>query len=340
MTDKQTKLTTPFDFDSDGKHCDFIRLPHSVHRSAYGWLPLPIVCIKNGDGPTVLVMSGTHGDEYEGQVTVTRLAQSLDTKDVSGRILLFPMANYPAAKAGLRTSPIDELNLNRVYPGDPDGSPTMMIAHYIETVLIDMADYVLDLHSGGSSLHYLPSAVAGFDEDGERTQKIQELMQVFGAPYGFIFPGGHAGGGSVNDGAIRRNALFLGTEMGGTGTVTPACLEMCFSGVARVLHKVGALKKPLVSPEPITTRMLHAPTFDYFAYARDIGLFEPVVELGDEVKKGDLAGRVHTPETPWEAPAEVFFEAAGLVLCKRVPGRVERGDCLFHLGTDFMMKIA
>jgi len=266
MTDSPTKLTTPFDFDAPGKHCDFIRLPHSVHRSAYGWLPLPIVCITNGDGPTVLVMAGTHGDEYEGQVTVARLAQSLEAEDITGRVILLPMANYPAAKAGLRTSPIDELNLNRVYPGDPNGSPTMMIAHYIETVLMDLADYALDLHSGGSSLHYLPSAVAGFDEDEERTRRIQELMQVFGAPYGFFFPGGHAGGGSGNDGAVRRNALFLGTEMGGSGTVTPNCLEICFNGVARVLHNIGVLKNVLVPPAEQTTRMLHAPNFDYFAY--------------------------------------------------------------------------
>ena len=252
-----------------------------------------------------------------------------------GRLILFPMANYPAAKAGLRTSPIDELNLNRVYPGYPNGSPTLLLAHYIETVLLKHSDYALDLHSGGSSLHYLPSAVAAFDENEERTRRVQELMQVFGAPYSFIFPGGHAGGGSSNDGAIRQNTLSFGTEMGGSGTVTPNCLEICFNGVARVLHKIGVLKNPLAPPAEDTTRMLHAPNFDYFTYARDIGLFEPEVELGDEVQKGDLAGRIHTPETPWQSPTEVFFDADGLVVCKRVPGRVERGDCLFHLGTDF-----
>ena len=70
MSDRPTRLTTPIDFEAEGKQCDFIRLPHSVHRSAYGWLPLPVVSIKNGDGPTVLLMSGTHGDEYEGQVVL------------------------------------------------------------------------------------------------------------------------------------------------------------------------------------------------------------------------------------------------------------------------------
>ena len=112
MTDSPTKLICPFDFNAQGKHCDFIRLPHSVHRSAYGWLPLPVICINNGVGPTVLVMSGTHGDEYEGQVAISRLAQAIQMEDVSGRLILFPMANFPAAKQGLRTSPIDDLNLN------------------------------------------------------------------------------------------------------------------------------------------------------------------------------------------------------------------------------------
>ena len=81
--------------------------------------------------------------------------------------------------------------------------------------------------------------------------------------------------------------------------------------------------------------MLQAPNFDYFTYARDMGLFEPEVELGDEVQRGDLAVRINTTETPWQSPTEVFFDAEGLVVCKRVPGRVERGDCLFHLGADF-----
>ena len=55
---------------------------------------------------------------------------------MSGRIIVVPMANFPAAKAGLRTSPIDELNLNRVFPGDPDGTPTQALAHYIDSVLL------------------------------------------------------------------------------------------------------------------------------------------------------------------------------------------------------------
>ena len=334
MTDQPSKLTVPFDFDAPGKHCDYVRLPHSVHRSAYGWLPLPIVCISHGEGPTVLLMSGTHGDEYEGQVTLTRLARELEPQDIAGRVIIFPMANYPAAKAGLRTSPIDDVNLNRVFPGDPDGSPTLMIAHFIETVLMKIADFGLDLHSGGSSLHYLPTTVSATYEDETRNHQVREMMQVFGAPHSFFFPRGHAGGGNSNHASERSGLLSFTTEMGGSGTVTPHCLKICSDGVMRVLHHIGVLKTSRVAPSDTPSRMLHAPTFDYFTYASELGLFEPTVELGDEVKAGQRAGFIHTPETPWQEPTEMTFTSDGLVICKRIPGRVERGDCLFHLGTD------
>ena len=333
MAKSATRLITTIDFDAPGKQCDFIRLPHSVHRSAYGWLPLPIVSIKHGTGPTAVLMSGTHGDEYEGQVALCRLAAALEPEHIQGRVIIFPMANYPAAKAGLRTSPIDDLNLNRVFPGDPAGSPTQAIADYIETVLMDLADFSLDLHSGGSSLMYLPMAIISSGDTEEDTQFRRRLGSVFGAPYALSLPGSHAAGNS-SGAALRNGVISMGTEVGGSGTVTHAYAKICEEGVRRVLGEIGILKSG-VPPVPDTpTRILTAPDFSYFCYASEDGLFDPLVELGDTVAKGDLAGRIYTPETPWRAPAEVFFEQAGLVVCKRIPGRVERGDCLFHLGAD------
>ena len=80
--------------------------------------------------------------------------------------------------------------------------------------------------------------------------------------------------------------------------------------------------------------LLEALTPEAFVFAPDPGLFEPAVDLGARVGAGDLAGVLHDPATPWRDPAEVRFEGDGLVLCKRVPGRAERGDCLFHLGRE------
>ena len=289
MAEKRSRLSTKIDFDEDGKHCDYLQLPHSVHRSAYGWLPAPLVCVKNGEGPTVLLTSGVHGDEYEGQVTLTRLIRELRAEDVAGRIIIMPMANYPAAKAGLRTSPIDALNMNRVFPGDADGALTEMLVHYIE--LMPRADYLLDLHSGGSSLMYLPTAILRVaDMPDEMQERVVELGQVFGAPIGFFFPSGQGGGNTNVATAARHGVVPLGTEMGGTGTITPECLRICEAGVRRVLRHIGVWR----GPGPVGTdeqpavepRMLAAESWEFFTYASEDGLFEPLVELGDEVKAG------------------------------------------------------
>jgi predicted deacylase len=90
MARSRSRLTAEIDFDRDGKENGFIRLPYSVHRSAYGWIPIPVVCIKNGDGPRVLLMGGNHGDEYEGQVALGKLIRSLEAEKVHGRIIILP----------------------------------------------------------------------------------------------------------------------------------------------------------------------------------------------------------------------------------------------------------
>ena len=334
METARSPITCEIDFKADGKQAGFLRLPHSVHRSAYGWIPIPIAQVKNGEGPTFLLMSGNHGDEFEGQVTLTKLLQMLEPDMVQGRIIILPMANYPAALAGMRTSPIDEGNLNRSFPGDPRGSVTEIIAHFIESVLMKMADYSIDLHSGGSSLHYLPTVLFGKREDPDDNRAILDLMRAFGAPYACNMGGGGTGNPGVSSAAARRQGVrSIMVEIGGAGTVSPADLAIMEEGVRRILLHTGVLKGEL-GPSPRETRTLGVTSAKCFVYARDEGLFEPALDLGAEVEAGDLAGTVHFPETPWKASVPIQFETGGIVICKRVPGRVQRGDCLFHLGKD------
>src|SRR3954466_14875021 len=161
----KSALVPEVDFDAEGAQYGFVRLFHSVHRSAYGYIPIPIVVLKNGTGPTALFISGTHGDEYEGQVALCNLARSLKPEMIQGRVIILPAANLPAAVAGRGAPPIDEGNLNRLFPGDPDGSVTEQIAFYIEHELVARADLVVDLHSGGSSLMYVPSALITLNDE-------------------------------------------------------------------------------------------------------------------------------------------------------------------------------
>src|SRR5882762_9488674 len=332
----KSRIFSEIDFDKQGKQSAFLRLPHSVHRSAYGWLPIPITCIKNGSGPTVLLSSGNHGDEYEGQVTLMKLTRRLKPEDVKGRIIILSAANFPAAMAGMRTSPIDDGNLNRSFPGDPNGRPTAMIAHFIETVLLPMADFAVDLHSGGSSLMYIPSCLARRPSDPAQRARTIAMMRAFGTPIAMMFDMPQGEDRTLSGAAERVGVgLNMGTELGGTGTVTKSVLAYAEQGVARLLDHFGVLTKPLTDEKPGKTRFVAVRGAPDYCYAPDTGLFEPFVELGDTVEPGQAAGAVHFPDTPWREPTLAHFENGGLVICKRIPGRIERGDCLFHLGSDY-----
>lgn len=330
-----SRITSEVDFDRDGKQVGFLRLPHSVHRSAYGWIPIPVACIANGPGPRVLLMAGNHGDEYEGQIAHANLLRALEPGDVRGRLIFLTSANFPAAAAGMRTSPIDGGNLNRSFPGDPNGTPTAQIAWYIENVLLPQCDYVFDLHSGGSSLMYVPSGLCQRQPEPDRMARSLALLKAFAAPISYVSDAAQGGDQTLTAAAKRQGVVHLGTELAGGGTLTIAALRAAEQGLRRALKQVGALADSVsVEPAP-ATRILQVRGPTYFVYSPDAGFFQPLVELGDEVAAGQKAGLIHFHDTPWREPSVAVFERSGTVICKRMPCRTERGDCLFHLGTEY-----
>ncbi len=331
---KKSRLVAEVDFEKEGKQTGFVRLFHSVHASAYGFIPIPIVVLKNGSGPTAVFVSGNHGDEYEGQVALCNLARKLDPAKIHGRVIILPMANFSAGMAGRRTSPIDEVNLNRAFPGDPNGTVTQQIAYWIESTLLPQADFVADLHSGGSSLMYVPCALMKLSGEAKRDAAQRAMLEAFGAPINYITPGGSGTGqdNTLSGGAERLGIPTIGTELAGSGTVTPAALRIVSRGLNNLLVHGGILpesERIAITREP---RVVTVAGPEHFVYSSESGVWEPLVELGQTVKAGQLAARIYTPETPWARPAELRFQADGLVLCKRIPGRTMRGDCLFHLG--------
>ena len=121
---KPSPVKSTIDFEQDGLQHGFLKLPHSHDESAYGSVMIPISIAKNGEGPTALLTGGNHGDEYEGPIALFDLAQTIDPRQIRGRVILVPAMNYPAFQAGKRTSPIDSGNMNRSFPGNPEGSIT------------------------------------------------------------------------------------------------------------------------------------------------------------------------------------------------------------------------
>ena len=336
MAVAESRIWTEVDFAADGKQISYLHLPHSVTRSAYGTIAIPVAVIGNGEGRTILLTAGNHGDEFEGQVTLTKLIRALDAADVAGRVIVFPALNLPAAMAGARVSPIDGGNLNRSFPGDPDSGPTAQIAYYLDSVIAPMCDAWLDLHSGGSSLDYVPLALAVASGDAELDARCLALLRAFGAPLS-VLNWGLTDPAMAAATAHRHQLAYVGTELGGTGAVNPDWVELSDAGVVRVLRHLGILKNEAKFPitETPATRLTQLSGRDYFVYAPEAGLFEWYRRLGEEVQKGETAGCIHFVDNPAREAVAVTFRRDGTLVCKRHLPRVERGDCIAHLATDY-----
>ena len=324
-----SRIWTDIDFEKEGKQIGWLQLPHSVTRSAYGNISIPIAVIQRGKGATALLTAGNHGDEYEGQVALSRLARQLEPSHIQGRVIILPAMNLPAAMAGTRVSPIDGGNLHRSFPGDPDAGPTAAIAHYVDTVLFPMASIHHDLHAGGSSLQYLPFASMRSSDDPLLNQRSLDALNSFAAPWSLVWrksPDQRL----ASTAAIRHGLISLGGEFGGGGSVSTEGIAIIEDGLNRLLAHVGIIDDgvPIAASK---TKFLEVTGRDCYVYADEPGLFEPATQLGDLVGAGQLCGHIHFVDDIARQSAACHFRSAGIVICKRHLGRVERGDCVAHL---------
>ena len=331
-----SRISTDVDYDKAGKQVSFLAVPNSTNESAYGTVTIPIAVLKNGAGPTMLLTGGVHGDEYEGPVTLMKLARQLNAEQIQGRIIIIPCLNLPALMAGDRCSPIDGLNLNRVFPGHWDGTITQMIAHYVCDVLLPMIDIQMDMHSGGKTLEYIPSVNMKACEDMARRQRTFDAIQAFGAPIALIDQNLDYTG-ILNTVFEQHGILNLDTELGGAGRVDPGTLAIAETGVTNLLKHFDMLEGDLVVPqqqgrEP--SRLTEILDLDCYVMCPDDGLYEPLIELREDVVQGQPIGQVHYPNNLDREPWVTHAPRGGFLLCKRPPGRVQRGDAPGEVGDE------
>ncbi len=315
-------ITATVDFDAKGIQHGYLRLPVSRDESAWGNVLIPICVIANGEGSTALLTGGNHGDEYEGPAALYDLAATTDPSDVSGRIIILPALNTPAFEAARRTSPLDGGNLNRAFPGRADGSPTEKIADYLTTTLLPLADVVLDFHSGGKTLDFLPFAACHRLDDSDQEARSRAAMAAFGAPYSMVMIEMDPVG-LYDTEAERRGKVFVTTELGGGGTATPWTLGIARRGVRNLLRHAGILAG---DPEPAASEALMMPD-DCFVIAEDTGLAAYRAELGTVLSKGDPILDIWPIGRTGERPVIITAPFDGILFARHVPGLIKPGDC-------------
>jgi predicted deacylase len=323
------------DFDKPGKVTVEVAFPHD---GTWGNVLVPLTVINGlrGPGTSVVCFGGTHGNEYEGQVAVRRLALELDPGEISGRVILMPRLNEPACVAGTRASPLDGGNMNRAFPGDARGTITYRIADFVTRQVLSRADVVLDMHSAGSGMRFALCSSFHRMADAAQQAETQKVARLFDTPLIMVYSSEMAYG-LLTDQAESMGKVTVGGEFGYAHSVDLAGTRHVYEGIRNVLRHYGMLPgtveriQPEGAPAPKTVQ---AVKLEDYLPAPVSGVYEPLYEVGTFVEAGQAIGRMHDFERP-EAPAlEIRSPRAGYLLMQAFQAPTAKGTTLLVVAEE------
>ena len=300
-------------------------------EKAQGYLPvanvdmaLPITLINGkGAGKTVVILSGIHGGEYLGIETAIQLAKHTKAEEVNGALIFVHPVNTAAFYDRLSyVNPLDHKNLNRVFPGNQDGSISERIAFTITNKLFTKADFFIDLHGGDLHEALVPFTAVSLTGDDEIDSFSQVNAKLMGFEYiiNMSFPGttfGTAG--------LMAIPGFL-AEFGQCGRWQAEDVQRYFDAIQNVLKNIGVL-----SAEP-NLSFKEVKVLENFetVYALESGCWYPFVELGAEVSKNEQIGEIRDVFTKRLQACYGPCDGNLIVLVNSLA--IKKGDPIFGVG--------
>lgn len=267
--------------DKGQKVSGFLDMPFTEDK-------LPVTLI-NGEqeGDTVLITGGIHNAEYVGIETVMGLARELEPMDIKGILIIVHIVNVNGFKARtISVSADDGKNLNRVFPGDPEGTYTDKLAYFMEKELFSRADYYIDVHNGDWFEDLSPFIYCVGNAAPEVAKKAEEMAQAADVPF-YVKSQGASGGAYNYAGALGIPAVLL--ERGCLGMWTPEEAEASKKDVRNILRILGSLISNRFTGDmqkQIPRHMCHA---HYIDSEKD-GCWFPRKKSGDIVRAGEIVG--------------------------------------------------
>lgn len=277
-------------------------------------------------GPHVLITGGVHGDEFEPMAAARKLIERLGPAELSGRVTIVPVVNEPAFRRGQRAAE-DGLDLARTCPGRPGGSVTERIAHALSE-LIRSADYYIDLHTGGTRLRVLPLTGYTLHRDSNVLAAQRRMARAFGLPV--IWGTDPNLEGRSLSVARDAKAPAIYAEYHGGGGCDPQGVSAYVQGCLNVLAELAMIDRVNQVPSPkqriVEDRRRNAGHMQINHPAPCEGFFEPAVELGQRVRKGQVFGTI--VDALGERRETVRAAHAGIVLVLHTFARVDAGEGL------------
>ncbi|MFL6595712.1 MAG: succinylglutamate desuccinylase/aspartoacylase family protein [Chthoniobacterales bacterium] len=292
--------------------------------------PRPVITVTGAkQGPTLFINAGVHGGEYPAIEAVIRLGKTLDPAAMAGTVILLPVLNLPAFRT--RTPfvcPVDNVNPNRVFPGDPNGSYSEQMTHALVNEFVAHADAWLDLHGGDIPEALVPFSICRGGND-EVDLRSRELALAFGLPYVLAVnkPVQPAKGSSSYVAGVERGVPSVLAEAGGVGQLQDDAVQTLVDGVHRVmahLHMTNQFLSPAREPTVLTS-------FDWL-YAGHAGMFYSRIAAGDLVEKGQEVGTIG--DFFGEQLETVVAPATGRVLFLTINPSVQEKGILMGIGVS------
>lgn len=329
------------DLDSPGRRDYWLALEHD---SIWGDHLLPLTVFvgeKAKEGEGLVAFGSNHGNEFEGPVVLKHLLREIKIQDVTGRIILIPVLNPGAFLAATRESTLDDgVNLNRAFVDGAGVTPSLAgithrIAAFVREYIWPRVHVVLDLHSGGDVARFALCANYHPLEDPEQSKKIEDTARWFGTPFLMIYQ--NVTPGLLPSEAERLGKITVGTELGWGRAVCTDGVRYGRQGVLAAAINHGQMRgkiEPIAFHKAGTQRRLAMVDRDCFTVAPFAGHYEPILDCGTAVKKGDTVGLLHDfdhiDREPWPAVAGVD----GVVLAQAWVAPIPRGQHIVVVGRD------
>jgi N-alpha-acetyl-L-2,4-diaminobutyrate deacetylase len=318
-----------------GKQHGHLILPYTDNAGP-AQLRVPICSIRgNQAGPTIVLIAGIHGDEYEGPLTLQRMAGELSPESVHGCLLIVPAANGPGLQTGQRCLPAGSVDLDQCFPGKPAGSLGERLAYELFERLIRQADLVVDLRSGGRLLDFIPLAAVRFmgvslSRRPDQLTVSEAAMIAFGAPNSVRFPASSPG--SCFQAAVAAaGKAYVQSELGGGAGCCAETLEVAEIGCFNILCSMGVLKQEV---QLRATRMLEVRDSSFYVHAPGHGMLAPQARLGKDVWRGDVLASLVDLENTGTQPDKIVVPRNGILLAMHHGGMVRPGELLAILADE------
>ncbi len=276
------------------------------------------VLVVNGalPGPTLCLTAAIHGDELNGIEMVRRVMHKLLPNEVSGTIIGIPIVNVQGFRRGSRYLP-DRRDLNRYFPGNPNGSSAARIAHSFFTNVISHCDALVDLHTGSFERVNLPQIRADL-----RNPDVVTLAEGLGS---MVILHNTPIVGTLRYAATRAGIPCVTVEAGGPSQLALNEVKLGVKGIETLIHSLGMLKKRRYwgQPEAVYYR-------SSWVRADNGGILLTDVSLGSTVRKGDLLGTITDPMS--NVRTELRSPYAGRIIGMARNQVVMPGFAVFHIG--------